>query len=50
VATALALRAAVRDQPDEVTRMIKARNHMIDPASFYNRENIARLLGHSQQV
>jgi flavin-dependent dehydrogenase len=46
-ATALALRAAVRDKPDEATRMIKARNHMIDPASFYNRENIARILGQS---
>jgi hypothetical protein len=37
----------VRDKPDEATRMIKARNHMIDPASFYNRENIARILGQS---
>lgn len=40
----LALRAAVRDRPDEATRMIKARNGMIDPASFFNRENIARLM------
>jgi flavin-dependent dehydrogenase len=45
--TALALRAAVRNNPDEATRMIKARNQMIDPASFFNRENIARLLGQS---
>jgi flavin-dependent dehydrogenase len=40
----LALRAAVRDRPDEATRMIKARNRMIDPASFFNPENISRLL------
>jgi flavin-dependent dehydrogenase len=44
-APALALRAAVRNNPDEATRMLKARNQMIDPASFFNRENIARLLG-----
>jgi flavin-dependent dehydrogenase len=40
----LALRAAVRDRPDEATRLIKARNRMIDPASFFNPENISRLL------
>ena len=28
---------------------IKARNQMIDPASFFNRVNIGRLLGQSQQ-
>jgi flavin-dependent dehydrogenase len=46
-ATTLAVRAAVRNNPDAATRMIKARNQMIDPASFFNRENIARLLGQS---
>jgi flavin-dependent dehydrogenase len=40
----LALRAAVRDRPEEVTRMIKARNKMIDPESFFNPENLSRLL------
>ena len=40
----LALRAAVRDSPDETTRMIKARNGMIDPASFFNPQNISRLV------
>ncbi len=39
-----ALRAAVRDRPEEATRMIKARNGMIDPASFFDPENISRLL------
>lgn len=41
------LRAAVRDRPDEATRMIKARMGMIEPALFYSRENIQRLLGES---
>jgi flavin-dependent dehydrogenase len=45
--TALALRAAVRNNPEEATRMIKARNQMIDPGSFFNRENMGRLLGQS---
>ena len=40
-----ALRAAVRDQPEEATRMIKARMGMIDPRSFFNQANIERLLG-----
>ena len=40
-----ALRAAVRDKPDEVTRLLKARVGMIDPASFFNRANLERLLG-----
>jgi 2-polyprenyl-6-methoxyphenol hydroxylase-like FAD-dependent oxidoreductase len=43
--TALALRAAVRDTPEEATRLIKARNGMIDPASFFNPQNIQRLIG-----
>jgi flavin-dependent dehydrogenase len=41
----LALRAAVRHNPEEATRMIKARNGMIDPGSFFNPVNIQRLLG-----
>ena len=43
-ARVLALRAAVRDRPEECTRMLKARNGLIDPASFFNQENISRLL------
>jgi len=41
----LALRAAVRNQPEEATRMFKAREGMIDPAEFYNAVNIQRLVG-----
>ncbi|HEX5110537.1 MAG TPA: NAD(P)/FAD-dependent oxidoreductase [Vicinamibacterales bacterium] len=41
----LALRAAVRHQPEEATRMFKARMGMIDPAEFFNRVNIERLIG-----
>ena len=44
---ALALRAAVRHQPDECTRLVKARVGMIDPASFFNPQNLQRLLGAS---
>ena len=40
-----ASRAAIRDKPDEVTRLLKARVGLIDPASFFNRENMQRLLG-----
>jgi hypothetical protein len=43
-ARVLALRAAIRDRPEEATRMIKARNGLIEPASFFNPENISRLL------
>jgi 2-polyprenyl-6-methoxyphenol hydroxylase-like FAD-dependent oxidoreductase len=43
-AFALALRAAIRDRPEDATRMIKARNQMIDPSSFFNSQNISRLL------
>jgi 2-polyprenyl-6-methoxyphenol hydroxylase-like FAD-dependent oxidoreductase len=38
-----ALRAAVRDKPDETTRLMKARNHMIDPSDFFNPQNLQRL-------
>jgi 2-polyprenyl-6-methoxyphenol hydroxylase-like FAD-dependent oxidoreductase len=40
----LALRAAVRDRPEDATLMVKARNQMIDPKSFFNPANMARLL------
>ncbi len=39
-----ALRAAVRDKPDEATRLMKARNRMIDPTDFFNPQNLQRLL------
>ena len=42
---ALALRAAIKDKPEEVTRLMKARAGMIDPATFFNPENMQRLLG-----
>ena len=40
----LALRAAVREKPEEATRLIKARQGMIDPATFFNAENLGRLM------
>jgi flavin-dependent dehydrogenase len=40
----LAVRAAVRDKPEEATRLIKAQMRMIDPASFFNSQNLQRLL------
>jgi len=40
-----ALRAAVRNRPDEATCMFKARMGMIDPARFFNQANMQRLLG-----
>jgi flavin-dependent dehydrogenase len=40
----LAVRAAVRDRPDEATKLIKARMRMIEPAEFFNAENMKRLL------
>jgi flavin-dependent dehydrogenase len=43
----LAIRAAVRDKPTETTRLIKARNGMVDPTEFFNPENLERLLGGS---
>ncbi|HZM93595.1 MAG TPA: FAD-dependent monooxygenase [Vicinamibacterales bacterium] len=39
-----ALRAAVRDKPDEATRLAKARNRMINPKDFFNPQNLQRLL------
>jgi flavin-dependent dehydrogenase len=41
----LAIRAAVRDKPEEATRLMKARNGMIEPAEFFNPENLQRLSG-----
>ena len=41
---ALALRAALRGNPEETTRFMKARMGMIDPAAFFNREHMQRLL------
>jgi flavin-dependent dehydrogenase len=41
----LALRAAVKDKPEEATRLIKARMGMTNPAEFFNPENLQRLLG-----
>jgi flavin-dependent dehydrogenase len=41
----LALRAAIKDKPEEVTRLMKAREGMIDPATFFSPENMQRLLG-----
>jgi 2-polyprenyl-6-methoxyphenol hydroxylase-like FAD-dependent oxidoreductase len=42
---ALGLRAAVRHQPREATRFIKALMGMTDRASFFNPENLQRLMG-----
>jgi hypothetical protein len=39
-----ALRAAVRDKPEDATRLMKARNRMIDPSDFFNPQNLHRLL------
>jgi flavin-dependent dehydrogenase len=39
-----ALRAAVRDKPEDATRLMKARNRMIDPSDFFNPQNLQRLL------
>ena len=41
----VAIRAAVRRKPEEATRLMKAREGMIDPASFFNPENLPRLVG-----
>ena len=40
----LAVRAAVRDKPEEATQLVKARMRMIDPSSFFNPNNMQRLL------
>jgi flavin-dependent dehydrogenase len=42
---ALGLRAAVRDQPREATRLIKALMGMTERSSFFNPENLQRLMG-----
>jgi flavin-dependent dehydrogenase len=44
-AQALAIRAAVRHRPEDATRLWKARARMIDPAQFFNPQNLQRLLG-----
>jgi flavin-dependent dehydrogenase len=41
----LAIRAGVRDKPEEATRLWKARAGMIEPARFFNPQNLERLLG-----
>ena len=44
----LAIRAAVRGKPDEATRLVKARQGMIERTSFFNPQNIQRLLAGMQ--
>jgi flavin-dependent dehydrogenase len=39
----LMIRAAVKDNPVESTRFMKARMQMIEPASFFNPEHLAQL-------
>jgi flavin-dependent dehydrogenase len=41
----LAIRAAVRNRPEEATRLIKARQGMIRRDEFFNPQNLQRLLG-----
>jgi hypothetical protein len=40
-----ALRAAVKNRPEDATLLIKARMGMVEPARFFNPENLGRLLG-----
>ncbi|HEU4692061.1 MAG TPA: NAD(P)/FAD-dependent oxidoreductase [Vicinamibacterales bacterium] len=40
----LAVRAAVRDKPGDATTLVKARMRMIEPSSFFNPNNMQRLL------
>jgi hypothetical protein len=40
----LAIRAAVRERPAEATRFVKARMGMIDPATFFNPQNLQQLV------
>jgi 2-polyprenyl-6-methoxyphenol hydroxylase-like FAD-dependent oxidoreductase len=40
----LSLRAAVRDRREDATKLIKAQMRMINPAEFFNAENMRRLL------
>jgi hypothetical protein len=44
----LAIRAAVRDKPEEAIRLTKARVGMINRDEFFNPENIQRLLNDLQ--
>jgi hypothetical protein len=46
----LAIRAAVRNRPEEATRLIKARQGMIDRNDFFNSQNLERLLGRPQSA
>jgi 2-polyprenyl-6-methoxyphenol hydroxylase-like FAD-dependent oxidoreductase len=41
----LAIRAAVRNRPEEATRLIKARQGMIDRDEFFSPQNVQRPLG-----
>ncbi|MPY88639.1 MAG: hypothetical protein GEU99_12025 [Luteitalea sp.] len=41
----MAVRAAIRNDPQESTRFVKARMGMIDPAEFFNPEHLQQLLG-----
>ena len=40
-----ALRQALRDRPEESTRFFKARMRMIPFESFFNPENVGRIVG-----
>ena len=46
----LDIRAAVRKRPEEATRLIKAREGMIDKGEFFNPQNVQRLLGRGQSA
>ncbi len=41
----LAIRAAVRERPNDATRFVKARMGMTDPGAFFNPQNLQALLG-----
>jgi flavin-dependent dehydrogenase len=40
----LAIRAAVRERPEEATRFVKARMGMTDPAAYFDPQNLQQLL------
>jgi len=40
----LALRAAIRDDPEEARRFYLAREEMVAPETYFNRENLARVM------
>jgi 2-polyprenyl-6-methoxyphenol hydroxylase-like FAD-dependent oxidoreductase len=44
----LAIRAAVRNTPEEATPLMKARQGMIDRGEFFSPQNVQRLLGRAQ--